>query len=212
MNHDTVQDVRLAGEHRFGDTVLTALGNLIIATVTAVFVAVWWALLFPMISLPIGLAVTAGVVIAWPAGLFIVGLDLAALALWLALWPDSFRRWVIRRAEVRFLRWFRYRRRWVPRMKACGLTDRETDKLYVPRLRAMTIGEGIDRVRVRMLEGQSPEDYHTCAVRLAHTFGAHQCRAIDAGPRHVELVFRHGDSLADPIKLPTDRLRWKDIA
>ncbi|MFE5288127.1 hypothetical protein ACFRAQ_24440 [Nocardia sp. NPDC056611] len=207
MTSTPTRHARPAGEFDLMDFVLTALGNLLVGLLTAVFVTLWWALLFPMVSLPIGAALTAGFLLGWPAGVVVAALGFAGLGLWLALRPDSFRRWVTDRARVRFLRWFRYRRRWARMLTACKLTEGDAGALYVPRLRTVTIGDTIDRVRVRMLPGQSPEDYHTRVVRLAHAFGARECRAIDAGPALVELVFRHGDSLAEPITLPVDAWR-----
>ncbi|MGW5229633.1 hypothetical protein ACWEP5_32475 [Nocardia niigatensis] len=205
---------RPAGETDLTDAILTALGHLIIWALTGVLVSAWWALLFPMISLPIAAAIAAAILLGWPAGVTVASLGLTALAVWKNRWPNSFRRFVTARARTRFLRWFRYRRRWARLMTACKLTDGDADALYVPSIRNIVIGEYIDRVQVRMLPGQSPEDYHLRAVRLAHAFGALECRPVDVGPAAVELVFRHRDSLAAPIPLPIDRtaLGWKDIA
>ncbi|MGV9664805.1 hypothetical protein [Nocardia niigatensis] len=204
MTATPTRRARPAGEFDPMDLVFTALGHFLVGLLAAVFVTLWWALLFPMISIPIGAALAAGVLLGWPAGAAVAALGLAGLGLWLATSPKSFHRWVIDRARVRFLRWFRYRRRWARMLTACGLTEGDAHALYVPRLRTVTIGDHLDRARVRMLPGQSPEDYHTRVVRLAHAFGATECRAIDAGPALVELVFRHGDSLAEPIVLPAD--------
>lgn len=198
---------RPSGEFDPVDLVLTALGHLFVGALSAVFVALWWALLFPMISLPLLGSLAAGWWLGWPAGAGTVGIFAAGIILWRWKRPEMFERWVSRRARVRFLRWFRYRRRWARMLTACGLTEGDAHVLYVPRLRLVTIDDHLDRVRVRMLPGQSPEDYHTRVVRLAHAFGARECRAIDAGPALVELVFRHGDSLAEPITLPADAWR-----
>ncbi|MEU1206200.1 hypothetical protein [Nocardia sp. NPDC005825] len=205
---------RHSGDTDVADAVLTALGHLIIGVLAAVLVTAWWALLFPMVSAPIALAIAATILLGWPAGCIAAATGLALLTAWKLLWPLSFRRFVTARARTRFLRWFRYRRRWARLMIACKLAEGDAGALYLPRLRGIDIGEHIDRVRVRMLPGQSPEDYHLRAVRLAHAFGALECRPIDVGPGVVELVFRHRDSLAAPIPLPSDRtaLGWKDVA
>ncbi|MBF6212241.1 hypothetical protein IU433_17505 [Nocardia puris] len=192
---------RRTADPDLADVVLTALAQLLGWLVLTVFAGVWWALLFPMISIPIAATVAAVLTLGWPAGLLTAALGLAAHGTWIALSPDSFRRFVTVRARVRFLRWYRYRRRWTRLMTACKLTDHhpDTGTPCAPRLRTVVIGEHIDRVRVAMLPGQSPEDYHLRTERLAHAFGAHDCRALDAGPAAVELVFRHGDPLAEPV-------------
>ncbi|MFB7723136.1 hypothetical protein [Nocardia sp. NPDC056100] len=202
MSAPTARHARASADSDPVDALLTALGYLLGWVVRAVFVVLWWALLFPMISGPIALAIAASVRFGTSVSVIVAAVSLCLLGAWKAQWPSSFRRCVTGRARVRFLRWFRYRRRWARRLTACKLTDGDADALYVPHLRSVQIGEHIDRVRVRMLEGQSPEDYHVRAVRLAHAFGAQECRPIDAGPAVVELVFRHGDPLADTIPLP----------
>lgn len=202
MSTQPARHARHSGDTDFGDAIMTAIGNLIIGLLGAVFVIVWWALLFPMISAPIALTIAASVLLDTRAGITVALACSAALTLWKMKWPNSFHRLVSLRARVRFLRWYRYKRCWTRRLTACKLTDGDADALYVPHVRSVEIGEYIDRVRVRMLEGQSPEDYHLRAVRLAHAFGALECRPVDAGPSVVELVFRHGDSLADPVSMP----------
>ncbi|MFF0608413.1 hypothetical protein ACFYUD_07070 [Nocardia tengchongensis] len=214
MTTQPARHARHSGDTDLADAILTALGHLIIGVLAAALVTAWWALLFPMISAPIALAVAAAILLGWPAGCAVAVAGIALLVAWKLLWPNSFKRFVTTRARTRFLRWFRYRRRWARLMIACKLAEGDAGALYLPRVRRIDIGEHIDRVQVRMLPGQSPEDYHLRAVRLAHAFGALECRPIDVGPAVVELVFRHRDSLAAPIPLPIDRtaLGWKDVA
>ncbi|MGY2063640.1 hypothetical protein ACW9HQ_52820, partial [Nocardia gipuzkoensis] len=107
-----------------------------------------------------------------------------------------------RRARARFLTWWRYRNRWAIRVHACGLTLPRADSTLVPRLEAVEIGTALDRLRVRMLEGQCPDDYYSRTDRIAHTFGASECRTTIIGPGIVELALRHTDSLAQPVSLP----------
>ncbi|WP_433599130.1 hypothetical protein ACQPXH_26140 [Nocardia sp. CA-135953] len=165
-------------------------------------VAVWWAVLFPMISIPLGLAVAAGLFFGWPVGVVVVGVFIAGMVLWRAKRPETFERWVSRRARRRFLTWFRYRRRWIRLMTACGLSIERGEHTLVPPLRSVEIGESVDRLRVRMLEGHCPADWENRVEHLAHAFGAPECRAAIVGPGTVELVFRQRDSLAEPIALP----------
>jgi hypothetical protein len=125
-----------------------------------------------------------------------------------------FERWITRRARARFLTWFRYRRRWAKLLQACNLTIDRDDATFVPRLVGVQVGDATDRLQVRMLAGQCPDDYENRTAHLAHAFGALECRATIIGPGVVELAFRHADSLAETIELPRiDGGRWtKDAA
>lgn len=165
-------------------------------------VALRWALLFPVISVPVVLSLTAGVLLGWPVGAVSAVTFTAGLLLWQRKRPELFARWVTRRARARFLTWWRYRRRWVRLMRACGLAVLFDDRTMIPHLLSVEIGETCDRVRVRMLEGQCPADYDNRTDRLAHAFRAQQCRAVLAGPGIYELTFRYSDALADTIVLP----------
>ncbi|RDI64043.1 hypothetical protein [Nocardia pseudobrasiliensis] len=164
--------------------------------------AIRWAVLFPMISIPIGLAVTGWVLMDWGVGVGAIGVFAAGIMLWRWQRPEMFERWITRRARARFLTWWRYRNRWATRVHACGLTLTWGDSTLVPRLEAVEIGVALDRLRVRMLEGQCPDDYYSRAERIAHTFGASECRTSIVGPGIVALVLRHADSLAAPVSLP----------
>lgn len=165
-------------------------------------VAVHWAMLFPPISVLIALAVTAGVLVGWPSGVAVGVAFTAVLLLWRKARPEMFDRWITDRARTRFLTWWRYRRNWARLMKACRLTITTETRTVTPKLLAVGIGHGTDRVQLRMLEGQSPADFEMRADTIAHAFKAEQCRASIVGPATVELRFRFGDALADAVVLP----------
>ncbi|WP_280331049.1 hypothetical protein [Nocardia wallacei] len=170
--------------------------------VRAVFVATWWAVLFPMISLPLVLAAATGVVANWTVGAMVAGTAIAGVMLGRWKRPEMFERWVTRRARVRFLAWWRYRRLWAKRLHACHLAVRDDESVRIPRLVGVEIGDSVDRLRVKMLAGQCPDDYENRGDRIAHAFGAQDCRATVVGPGVMELALRQGDSLAETIALP----------
>ncbi|MEU6829931.1 hypothetical protein ABZ894_14900 [Nocardia beijingensis] len=165
-------------------------------------IGLWWLLLFPMISAPLALAVTAWVLWGWPVGLATAGVSVAGLMLWRRQRPEMFDRWVTRRARTRSLTWWRYRRRWVRLMTACHLSIARGDRTLIPRLLGVEIGAATDRVRVRMLDGHCPADFENRVSQLAHAFGALHCRATITGPGTVELAFRRSDALAATVILP----------
>ncbi|BCK53995.1 hypothetical protein [Nocardia wallacei] len=185
------------------DVVAGALLELVWQVVRVVFVVAWWAVLFPVITLPLAVAVAAGLLLGWGVGVVVVGVFAAGIMLGRRRRPEMFERWVTSRARTRFRAWRRYRWRWAARLHACHLTIRDDEAVRVPRLIGVQIGATVDRLRVRMLEGQCPEDYENRVERIAHTFGAQECRATVAGPGVMELVLRQSDSLAETITLPT---------
>ncbi|MEV6225092.1 hypothetical protein AB0M13_25920 [Nocardia fluminea] len=177
------------------DAVLTATGRLLLS----VFTLAWWALLFPMISVPAGLSVAAGWWFGWPAGVGVAGGAVAGMVLWRGLSPQTFERWFTGRVRSRFLTWFRYRRRWATMTTACGLSTRDGDRTFIPRLVSVQIGDTLDTVRARMLPGHSPDTWTHRADHLAHGFGAQQAKVKLVGPGKVEITFRRSDSLVDPV-------------
>ncbi|WP_225727180.1 MULTISPECIES: hypothetical protein [unclassified Nocardia] len=190
----------------FGDMLadlMELLMQLVWSLLIAVAVTAWWAVLFPMISIPIGLAATAWLLVGWWAGVAVAGVSAAGIMLWRWKRPQMFERLVTQRARTRFLTWWRYRRRWTTLLDACHLTIRESGVLVAcPPLRKVDIGDATDRVQAKMLAGQCPADYENRTAALAHAFGALDCRATIIGPGTVELLFRHRDALAEPIALP----------
>lgn len=184
------------------DGVLTAAGRLLLAS----FVLVWWAVLFPMITVPVVVTVAAWLLIGWPAGIGVAGGAVAGMVLWRQRSPQTFERWFTGRIRSRFLTWHRYRRRWAKLLTACDLATRDGDRVTVPRLVSVQIGSSTDIVRTRMLPGHSPDSWTNRRDHLAHGFGAQEARVRFAGPGLIEIVFRRSDALADPVVVPFESL------
>jgi hypothetical protein len=193
---------KTSNEHDPFDLIGLAALNLVWWALVAVGTAVQWAVLFPMFSVPLVLAVAAGLFWGPIAALVVVGVFIAGIILWRLRRPEMFERWVTRRARTRFLTWFRYQRRWAKLLTACHLSIERNDRTFIPRLLSADIGPVTDRVRVRMLEGHCPADFENRVSHLAHAFGALDCRATITGPGTVELAFRRSDSLAETVILP----------
>lgn len=73
-------------------------------------------------------------------------------------------------------------------METAGLTLTRNGDEYVPAIIGVRCTLSVDRVGVRMLSGQTIEDYATAAPRLAQTFGAAVCRVRSIPGRVHELV------------------------
>ncbi|WP_216911838.1 hypothetical protein [Nocardia noduli] len=184
------------------DAITDAVLGIVWVLVKAAAVLVWWVLLFPMVSAPIALVVVAGLLVSPVAAAVLGGVFAVGMVLWRLGSPQTFERWITSRARSRFLAWFRYRRRWTRMLSACGLQVVFGEQVATPRLAGVRVGAFTDRVTVRMLPGQCPDDYTGRTAHLAHAFGVLECRAVIVGPSTVELAFRHRDSLAEPVTLP----------
>lgn len=184
------------------DAALTIAGRILLGS----FVLIWRAVLFPMVTVPVLGIVAAWVLIGWPAGVGVAGGTVAGMVLWRRWSPQTFERWFTGRARSRFLAWHRYRRRWAKMLTACDLATRDGDRVMVPRLVSVQIGNSTDIVRTRMLPGHSPESWTNRTDHLAHGFGAQQAVIRFAGPGLVEIAFRRSDALSDPVVVPFESL------
>ena len=106
----------------------------------------------------------------------VVSVLVTGLVAWWMAWPNSFEE----HARLRFRSWWRgqliYRTRWTKAMDTADLTKQRHGTDYVPPLRRVRATRSVDRLTVRMLPGQTVEDYAMVADRLAQTFGAEACR------------------------------------
>ncbi|MFD6272385.1 hypothetical protein [Nocardia asteroides] len=183
----------------FSDVVMDLVGRALIAVVVGGFRVIWWAMLFPIISVPVLLSAAVGWWFGWPFGAGMVGASVAGIMLWRWKCPEMFERWLSGRIRSRWLTWFRYRRRWASVMRACSLTKSGGDTVEVPRLVSAHIGESLDTVRAKMLPGHSPADWENRADHIAHAFGTRHAAVAIVGPALVELTFRRRDSLSEPF-------------
>ena len=144
----------------------------------------------------LGLAAVAVFLATGVRGLLVtIGASVVALVVWRRARPASYTRVVTSR-----YRWATvYARRWQPAMVTCGLAARLDGEEYLPRIRRVVSSPFVDRVLVRTLPGQAPEDYDRQTAQLAHTFEATRCRIRLDRPGRVWLDFSHGDPLRDVL-------------
>jgi S-DNA-T family DNA segregation ATPase FtsK/SpoIIIE len=130
---------------------------------------------------------------AWPAGTLT-----GALAAFTGVaWASPTARY---RAVAAARRMWVYRRGWQPAMVTAGLTYGRR----LPRLRGVRSDRHTDWVRVRMLPGQTVEDWGAVAARLRQTFGLLDVRprTVPGDPHTVELLCLTSDPLAAPVSVP----------
>jgi S-DNA-T family DNA segregation ATPase FtsK/SpoIIIE len=169
-----IQAVRLAGR------LIRFLARHPIAVTAALAAAVLWR------------------VIGWP-GLLVAILVLAVtVALWRWRFPASFTRFIGARVRGRWRAWH-YRRRWGAVMTIGRLAPVYQGRVLLPVLGKVTATGYTDRVRVRLVSGQSAADFAARAANLAHGFGAVLCRVHTAAPGVLVLEFVRRDALAAAI-------------
>lgn len=141
--------------------------------------------------------ITAGLAVAWrflgwPGPVIIAAGMVAASAVWRLAWPGSWNRVVAGPTRVRWRRWL-YQRDWPAVMTIAGLAVHYRGRLVLPRLGKVITTACVDRLEVRLVAGQSPDDFTSRAGNLAHGFGASSCRirAASPGTVTVELVRRN---------------------
>lgn len=125
----------------------------------------------------------------------VVAVSAAGLIAWWRAYPTSFRRVVVSPFRAAFV----YARMWQPAMVTCGLDTRMGGVEYLPRIRRVVSTRFVDRVLVKILPGQSPEQYENATNQLAHTFSAIRCRVVLDRPGRLWLEFTHGDPLAELV-------------
>jgi S-DNA-T family DNA segregation ATPase FtsK/SpoIIIE len=126
------------------------------------------------------------------------------LAGWRYAHPPTFDRWAWQRTRARTRRALIYRRRWQPATATAGLTIRAGRHEHLPELLAVRSTREVDRVRVRMLPGQTVVDWSEQGARLAQSFGVLDVRArtVAGRPHEVELLALVRDPLDALVELP----------
>lgn len=140
------------------EAALTGLVWLALRLAKAALRVAWWAVLFPMLSVPVGVTVWAYMTVGWPAAAAVAVVSAMGLVGWRLAWPASFRRAVSGRLWKRRRVWLTYRRPWPHLCALHGLTATLNDRVLVPRLARVRVGYSIDEVTVQMLYGQAVGD------------------------------------------------------
>jgi len=149
----------------------------------------------PLAATVLAVAAVTWVKLGWVT---LVALVLAAtviLSTWWWFWPVSFSRWVGRPARSTWRAWC-YRRRWAAVMTIAGVAPWYQGRTLLPVLCKVTATRYVDRVRVRLVSGQSAADFADRADNLAHGFRPLLCRVRTAKSGAVVLEFIRRDALA----------------
>ena len=172
-------------------------------TLTTLVVGLWWHW-FGLTSLLVTLAVLAvGSVVWW----------------WLG--RVSFARRPGRWVRSWWFRWIVYAPRMPRWLRACRLTVPDPGQPVtvqlspfrrsavqprvrprrdqIPRVVGVRSGPSWDEVRVRLVPGQTPEEFDTAARALAVARGVSRCQVRELGPRLVSIDYQRRDRLRDVV-------------
>ena len=212
---------------RFLTKVLEALAAIAVVFVTAWLVVkgAWWTCWWLVRHWRTTLT-TAAVVGWWrwlglPSLAVTVGVIAAGLLLWRWLGPVSFEPWAGRRLRSWWQRWIVYAPRMPRWLRACRLTVADPGQPVtvqvtpfrrtavapkvrprrdqVPRVVGVKAGPSWDEVRVRLVPGQTPEEFDEAARALAVARGVTRCQVRELGPALVSIDYQRRDRLADVV-------------
>jgi S-DNA-T family DNA segregation ATPase FtsK/SpoIIIE len=178
------------------------IGELIWSLVKATGYLLWWAVLFPALSVPAILTIWVAIAHGTRAGLLTAALAVAAYIGWASVEPSSFTAWVTAPVRQRWLSWWRYQRNWESMCTLHGLTARLGQRTLVPALRSVQIGDHADVLIVRVVAGKSINDWHKQGPALAAAWRAERLTIRATTPGELRIIISRGDVLAQPISLP----------
>ncbi|GLV09202.1 MULTISPECIES: FtsK/SpoIIIE domain-containing protein [Mycobacterium] len=178
------------------------VGELIWGLVKAAGQLLWWAILFPVLSIPVIVSIWVAIAHGPGAGLLTAGLAAAAYIGWAVVEPSSFTAWVSGPVRQRWLSWWRYRRTWESVCTLHGLCAKLGERTLVPALRSVRIGHHADVLIVRVVAGQSIADWQKRGDALAAAWRAERLTIRATTPGELRIIISRGDALAQPIALP----------
>jgi DNA segregation ATPase FtsK/SpoIIIE, S-DNA-T family len=116
------------------------IGELIWSLAKAAGHLLWWAMLFPAISVPIIISGIVALRFGVRAGMVTTTALAVGYGVWAWLDARSFEAWIVAPVRRRWLIWWRYRRCWASVCTLHGLTAKLGERTLVPVLRAVQIG------------------------------------------------------------------------
>lgn len=175
-------------------------------------------------SLTTAAALAWGYWLGWLSLLITVSVVTAGLLAWRWLHRESFEPWAGRYLRAWWQRWMVYAPRMPRWLRACGLTVADQGQSVtvaitpfrrtgvaprvrprrdqLPRVVGVRSGPSWDEVRVRLVPGQTPEDYDDAARALAVARGVARCQVRELAPDLVSIDFQRRNLLADVVPSP----------
>jgi DNA segregation ATPase FtsK/SpoIIIE, S-DNA-T family len=178
------------------------LEDVVMSLFKAAGYVLWWAILFPAISIPVIACIAVAVSHGARVGLITAIVVGAGYAVWAWLDHQSFHAWVTGPVRSRWLTWWRYTRHWESVCTLHGLTATLGERTLTPALRTVTIGKTTDVLAVRIVTGQSLADWQKQSDALAAAWRVDRLTITSTAPGELKITLMRGDVLADAIALP----------
>ncbi|WP_336159136.1 FtsK/SpoIIIE domain-containing protein [Amycolatopsis sp. VC5-11] len=163
--------------------------------------------------------------LGWPSLAIAAGSVGLVVLVWRQGWPVGFERWCGRWVRAWWLRWAVYGRKLPGWLHACGLTvrdeaipvdvtvnlvsrrrkreavaqSRRDAGVAFPKLLRIRSGPSWDEVRVRLVPGQTPEDFGEAARALATARRVSRVQVREISPDVVSVDFMRRDLLASAV-------------
>ncbi|MGC4877332.1 FtsK/SpoIIIE domain-containing protein [Micromonospora sp. DT43] len=166
----------------------------------------WWCLRHPV---AVGLVV-AGVTLCREfgrAGVIVpVVLAAAVSAIWRWRHESSWWAWCAGPILGRFRQLFVYRRAWREAMTLCGLAKVYDHRTVLPELLRVRSDQALDVLTIRMVRGQTPEEFQKATANLAYAFGRRHARVYSERPDDPPIRSGYWALVLGAV----DRLRFRD--
>jgi S-DNA-T family DNA segregation ATPase FtsK/SpoIIIE len=165
---------------------------------------VWWLAHRPPLVGLVALAVLVGIKAGPVVLAVLVAVVTVGLVVWWRVHSATFYRFGGRVLLGLWRSFWAYGVRWRTAMMLSGLGGRFNGQEYVPRVVRVRAGRFADRVTVRMVVGQQPEDWSRRLDALAHGFGARSVQVCELPrrPGYLQLVVARLDPLAQIVTVP----------
>jgi len=175
---------------------------MLVGIAKAVGLLAWWAMRFPIISAPVITALGVMVLVGWRAGVAVTVLCAVGYGLWWHLGRASCHAVVWEPLRGSWLTWWRYKRSWEQVCTLHGLTARLGERVLVPALQWVQIGDVTDELSVRIVTGQTVADWQKQSAALAEAWRCRRMTVRSARPGEVTIRAHRRDALGEPIALP----------
>lgn len=157
--------------------------------------------------------------LGWPSLAITAGVVVTSLLVWLLVDRDTFDPWAGRYLRSWWLRWTLYARKLPTWLHNCGLTIRDDESVSInmspvrarirrlngepdvhrPRVLRVKSGPSWDEVHVRLVPGQTPEDFDAAARALASARNVQRVQVRELKPNVVSIDFQRRDTLTAAV-------------
>lgn len=144
--------------------------------------AIWWCLRHPVAVASAVVAATLYAKFDWPGLVLPLAVMAAVSAFWWWRHEPSWWTWLAG-PLLGFIRsLFVYRRVWREAMTLCGLAETYNHRQVVPKLLRVRSDQALDVLTIRMIRGQTPEQFQKVSANLAYAFGRRHARVYSERP------------------------------